>query len=101
MRHTVEELARTLFGHRGLIPVHFSAGSQIPLPGRHSSVEGASWSAGQFELLPEQNSAGSQMPADARHRSVLGLNVQEPAAEQTSQAAPQALLQQTPFPMAF
>src|SRR5512147_2055490 len=59
-------------GQLALLPVQFSATSQVPVEGRHGVLEGANPSAGQAVDTPSHCSATSQMPAEARHSVPLG-----------------------------
>jgi hypothetical protein len=54
-------------GHATLLPSQFSATSQPPAVGRHSTVDGATASVGQVADDPVQLSATSQKSTDARH----------------------------------
>jgi hypothetical protein len=59
-----------------LLPVQYSATSQVPAEARHAVVLGCVLSAGHVAVLPVQYSATSHTPAEARHSVVAGLKLQ-------------------------
>src|ERR1051326_7349316 len=65
-RQTVLVPDRVSTGQAALVPVQFSAGSQMPAAGGQTVLVAAKGSPGQLALVPVQVSCGSQMPADAR-----------------------------------
>jgi hypothetical protein len=52
--------------------VQFSATSHGPADGRHTVVDGRSWSGGQYGDVPVQLSAMSQGPAAGRQTTPAG-----------------------------
>src|SRR5204863_371308 len=70
-RQTVVLETKLSAGHALLVPVQFSAVSQMPAEPRQTTEVEAKPSAGQAALAPVQVSATSQTPAAAARQTVL------------------------------